>query len=206
MKVLKRIFTDDGCYLLRLWIYIALMWVAIWCTGCKFEEKLYQRRVEQIPAAVVGSVTEWSTNEVVYPAQTNLVTGVVAPPVTNVIILPHVRPVYAPPVTTTNLVPNPVVESVIASAGALPIPWAGTAAAVVGWLYTAYANFRNKKLSKALVEGIEAGRKILTATPEGQKVDQKVKDALMDAQMIRGVLNEASKLVNELTDKTVPRG
>lgn len=122
----------------------------------------------------------------VTPPSTNAVTGVVTPGSTNVTILP-----------------NPVLVAGTNTIAGLPIPYAGVAGVGLGWLLQAYAYIRQKKLSTALVTGIEAGRKILQQTPEGQALDSKVKDALIEHQDIAGVLNQASALVNQLTANTV---
>lgn len=122
----------------------------------------------------------------VTPPSTNAVTGVVTPGSTN-----------------TTLVPKPSLVADTNLVAALPLPYAAPAGIGLGWLLTAYAYARQKKLSTALVTGIEAGRKILQQTPEGQALDAKVKDALIEHQDIAGVLNQASALVNSLTANTV---
>lgn len=106
-------------------------------------------------------------------------------------------------VTNTVYEPSTMAQVGVTAIGALPFPGAGTAGIALAWLATAYAAYRNKKLSVALVKGIDAGRQILQTTPEGQKLDAKFKDALIDHQEISGVLNAASQLVNEYTGDTV---
>lgn len=103
----------------------------------------------------------------------------------------------------TNYGANPIALDAAQTVSALPFPFAGTAGIALGWALTAYAAFRNRKLATALVTGIEAGRQILQTTPEGQKLDAKVKDALIAHQDAAGVLNAASSLVNSLTGNTV---
>ena len=122
----------------------------------------------------------------VTPPSTNAVTGVVTPGSTNVTLIPK---------------PNLVADTNLVSS--LPIPYAVPAGLGLGWLLQAYCFVRQKKLSTALVTGIEAGRKILQQTPEGQALDAKVKDALIEHQDIAGVLNAASAMVNSLTANTV---
>ena len=141
------------------------------------------------------------SHSTVTPAVTNAVEVVATDAsgalVTNVTL--HVTP------AVTNVVyePTPIAQAGAAAIGALPFPGAGTAAIVGGWLLTALAAWRNKKLSVALVKGIDAGRQILQTTPEGQRLDAKFKDALIENQEIAGVLNAASSLVNNYTGDTV---
>ena len=120
----------------------------------------------------------------VTPGVTNAATGVVGLPVTN----------YAP---------NPVASAAAQTVAAMPFPFAGTAGVALGWMLTAYAAIKNRKLASALVSGIEAGRQILQTTPEGKALDSQVKDALISHQEAAGVLNAASALVNQLTGNTV---
>jgi hypothetical protein len=104
---------------------------------------------------------------------------------------------------TTNYAASPLALGAATTVAALPFPFAGTAGIALGWALTAYAAFRNRKLATALVTGIEAGRQILQTTPEGQKLDAKFKDVLIQHQDAAGVLNSASKLVNQYTSDTV---
>jgi hypothetical protein len=128
-------------------------------------------------------------HDTIEPAITNVVTGDVTPAVTN-----------------TTYTPNPIAQGTASTIGALPLPWCGTAGALLGAGIAMYANFRNKKLAGALVTGIEAGRQILQTTPEGQRLDGMVKEALINHQEAAGVLNAASKMVNDLTSNTVVAG
>lgn len=120
----------------------------------------------------------------VTPAATNAVSGVITSAVTN----------YAPNAAAT------VAAQAVA---AMPFPFAGTAGIAAGWLLTAYAAYRNRKLAGALVTGIEAGRVILQTTPEGQQFDSKFRRMLIEHQDAAGVLNAAGRLVNTLTGNTV---
>ncbi|MDE2102584.1 MAG: hypothetical protein KGL39_35380 [Patescibacteria group bacterium] len=180
--------------------------------GCSSLDKLYSTQTFTNPATTneVAQVTPAFTNQtaVVHPATTNTLTGEITPPTTNIVLnvtppVTNLVQVVIPATTSTQLVPNSSVATGIQAAGAIPLPFAGVAAGLLGWLYTAYAAARNKKLASALVTGIEAGRQILQSTPEGQKLDAKVKDALIQHQELAGVLNQASALVNSLTGNTV---
>lgn len=112
----------------------------------------------------------------------------------------HVELITLPPVT--NYTVAPAVGTVTAIAGALPIPWAGTIASILGLGASLYVGARRKKLTVALVEGIEAGRTLLQASPEGRALDAQVKDALIHHQEIAGVLGAAARLVSQYTSNT----
>lgn len=112
-------------------------------------------------------------------------------------------PVITPAVTNRVIAPSPIVSGVIEGAKALPFPFAGTAALALGWLYSAYASARNKKLAGALVDGVEAARQWLQTTPEGKTVDGKLVGYLKTHQEAAGVLNAAAALVNARTGDTV---
>ncbi len=182
---------------------------AVIITGCGTLDKLYKQNPVVIPAATntVAVVTPAATNQVATVATndagavlTNVTVTVVAP-VTN-----YVQKI-TPASTNMELAPNPIVQAGISTGGnvasGMGLPFAGAGAIALGWLYTGYANLRNKKITAALVTGIEAGRQILQTTPEGQALDAKIKDALIQHQQVAGVLNEVSTLVNNLTDNTV---
>lgn len=171
--------------------------------GCAaIDRNLYSQKVETIPGEVIRTNTTFLTNVVVTPSYTNSAGNIVAAEA-RIVIEPTVTYDYSPPVTVTNLVPKQVVKTATDVVGALPVPFAGTAAVFLGWLYTGYAAIRNRRVSAALVQGIEAGRKILQETPEGQRLDAKVKDLLIHHQEVSGVLDAASRLVNRYTGDTV---
>jgi hypothetical protein len=112
-------------------------------------------------------------------------------------------PVVTPAVTNTVLAPSPAVQAVIQGVGATPLPFAGTAALALGWMYSAWASYRNKRLAGALVDGVEAARQWLQSTPEGKTVDGKLVGYLKTHQEAAGVLNAAAALVNARTGDTV---
>lgn len=186
--------------LLSLSILVILSAIAI--TGCGTIDKAYNKVVSIIPAHIVRTNTTYVTNVAILPSYTDPA-GVVIPAQTKIVVQPTVTYDYAPEQTATNLVANPSVQGITQIVGAAPFPFAGTASIALGFLYSAYAAIRNKKLNVALVQGIEAGRQVLQTTPEGQSLDKKVKDLLISHQEAAGVLNEASKLVNEYTHNTV---
>lgn len=118
------------------------------------------------------------------PASTNAVTGVVTPA--------HVE-----------LSDKPLVTGPIELVGSLPIPWAGTAAAVIGGLYALYRNIRNKNALVATVQGVEAFRRTMQ-TPDMKPLDDKLKKFLIEHQELGGVLDVVSKVVNDKTVDTTP--
>lgn len=139
--------------------------------------------------------------QTVTPAVTNYVTTTITLPSGDV--APVTTQVIRPAVTNTVWEPSAMAQGGTQLVGSLPIPGAATAGILGGWLLTAFAAWKNKKLSVALVKGIDAGREILQTTPEGQRLDAKLKDALISHQELAGVLNAAARLVNEHTGDTV---
>jgi hypothetical protein len=113
--------------------------------------------------------------------------------------------VVTPERTESVLVDKPIINSGLGMAKSVPIPYAGLLGSILGLFYTAYRMFRNKQALKAVVMGIEEGRKILQTTPELQAIDMKIKDALIRHQELAGVLTTVSDVVNTYTDKTVPQ-
>jgi hypothetical protein len=132
---------------------------------------------------------EVTTTSVLTPATTNLTTGVVIPPV-------------ATQISTTNWVVQPTAQAVTSIIGGLPIPWAGTIGVGLGWLLTAFANYKNKKSAVSLIQGIEAVRTTLQTTTEGQALDAKIKAILIKYQEAAGVYDAVSKLVDQYTGYT----
>lgn len=171
--------------------------------GCAAMDKaLLKPIVTTLPPQVISTNITLVTNLYAMPASTNAVTGQVVPEWTTAIVTPQVVYSYAPSQTHTNWVVRPEVETGISVVGSLPVPYAGLAAIAAGWLATLYANIRNKRAAASLVTGIEAVREGLQTTPEGQKLDQKIKQVLIEKQELAGTLNTVSKLVNDLTGNT----
>ena len=100
------------------------------------------------------------------------------------------------------LVVNPLVLEGIRSVGTLPIPGAAIAAGLLGWLYTVAVAFRNRKIAVSLVQGIEAGRKVVLETEKGQELDEKIRQRLIEHQQFRGVLEYVAALVAKYTQET----
>jgi hypothetical protein len=116
------------------------------------------------------------------PAVTNEVTGEVTPP-------------------TIYLQPKQSVQGGMDIVQTLPLPWVGLGGLILSLAYSIYRNARNKQISVALVQGVEAVRKLLQ-TPELKPIDDKIKAALIEHQTITGTIREISKLVHDYTTKT----
>jgi hypothetical protein len=101
-----------------------------------------------------------------------------------------------------DLLVNPAIETAIRGIGQLPVPGAAVGAVLLGWLYTGYAARRNRRVSVALIEGIEAGRKALVQTPGGHALDDRIRQALIEHQQFRGVLEYVARLVQRYTEET----
>jgi len=196
----------------KITLTLMLTLAVLTLTGCGLDG-LYRKQVTAVPGAMVGTNVTYGTNttyvtNVVTLTLTNQVTHEVTQ--TNVVtvtpqmvVTPQVTYTYAPASYVTNLVERPEIKGLIEGGGSmLPIPGAGVIALLAGWAYSAYGAMRNKKLATALVTGIEAGRRILQETPEGQKLDARVKAALMEHQQWAGVLSEAGKVVERYTGET----
>jgi hypothetical protein len=185
---------------LRLLLVSLTLAAAVLASGCAQLDRAYETQIVTMPAEIIRTNTVIVTNfvpvTVTDPATGQTLTQ------TNAVLVPVVTYDYAPAVTVTNLVPRAGVQGGVEFVGALPLPFAGTAAALLGLLYSTYAAVRNRKTGVALVQGIEAARLWLQQTPEGQKVDAQLVAKLKQHQEAAGVLNSVSKLVNEYTGKT----
>ncbi|MEI6194342.1 MAG: hypothetical protein WCS42_08430 [Verrucomicrobiota bacterium] len=168
-------------------------------------------KFNQTAPAVTNTVATLQivTNTIAGPVQivTNTIAGLPvivtnqAAPVIVVVTNSITREVVTPAQGTYE--PAAIPAAAAATLAAIPLPGAGIASIFLGWALTAFAAYRNKKLSVALTTGIEAGRQILQTTPQGQALDAKFKDVLIQHQEIAGVLNQASALVNAYTGDTV---
>ncbi len=112
---------------------------------------------------------------------------------TNVVSLP-----------VTNLVALPAVDAGIRAAGSvvdLVVPGVGSLVALaLGGLYHVYCQARNKKVSAALVQGVETAREVLATTPQGQALDAALVKWLRDNQKAAGVIEAVAGLVDDVTD------
>ena len=172
-------------------------------TGCSsLDGALYNREVKTTPGEITRTNTVYTTNMVVVEAsKTNAATGEVSAPVLKQVIVPTITYDYAPPTVVTNLVPRAGIETLIQGGGALPVPFAGTVALGLGWLYSLYASIRNKKIAAGIVQSVQRGREFLQTTPEGQKLDEKFKAILAQHQDSAGIVDEVNKLLTQYVDK-----
>jgi plasmid stabilization system protein ParE len=97
---------------------------------------------------------------------------------------------------------SPLIVHAIRGVGQLPVPGAAAGALALGWLYSGYAAARNKRAALAVIQGIEAGRRGLQDTPEGKAMDDKIRQALIEHQQFRGVLEYVAALVQKYTEET----
>jgi hypothetical protein len=165
-------------------------------TGCSHLDRLYQKEVSRLPTDPIETNTTFRTNFVVMEEASTNEDGVVTPARTAAVVTPEVVVQYAPPTYVTNLVPKASIETGIAATGGLPVPWAGTVALGLGWLYSAYASLRNKQVAKAVVQSVQVGREFLQSTPEGVKIDVELKRLLARHQQYLGVADEVRKLLD----------
>ena len=174
-------------------------------SGCSgFERALYDTKVETVPGVINRTNVTYVTNTVAaVETRTNGVTGEVSSvPVIRQVTTPEFTYEYAPPTYRTNLVPRAGVETIMQTAGSMiPLPFAGTAAAVLAWLYTLYANIKNKRVAAGIVQSVQRGREFLQDTPEGQKIDEQFKKILAEHQDSAGIVDEVQKLLTKYVDK-----
>lgn len=192
----------DSNYGLRFFVLLCcLSWAIGAILGCRsLDRALYNER----PALQTNEALRIVTNTP--PPVVVVITNERLQLVTNVVQLPPVVELVTNRelVIVTNLVAKPEIETAIVATGSVPVPWAGLAGGVAGWLYTGYMAVRNRKLAVALVQGIEEGRKLILSKSENSsaELDGLVKEALVDSQLEHGVLPLARKLVASHTSDT----
>lgn len=191
--------------------FIALIWVsAIGCLllgGCATLDKLYDKEIVEVRGEQAVQDVLYRTNTVVIEPERIDENGTVIPAKVAQVIQPEVVVRYAPPTYVTNLVPRASVQTGIQMSGAVPVPWAGTAALALGWMYSAYAALRNKKVAKVLAQSVQVGREFLQSTPEGQRLDSAFKAKLQKHQQYAGVADLVKVLLNKyVPDHTQAKG
>lgn len=150
-------------------------------------------RTNFAPVGVVNGVTNWNaTVETI----TNLMVNVSAVTNWNVSVVPaHTNYV----VTEVNT--NPAVNMLVDVGGALPLPGAGTTAAIIGLLLQSYVASRRKKMVQSLTFGIEDFRRTVTndsPTPgvsNASAVESLLLDRLSTAQKSAGVEAEVREVL-----------
>jgi len=150
--------------------------------------------VVYVTNATTGAVSGYLARE---PVATNLVTAVV----TNFVPVFYTNVVQVP---VTNLVARPEVLGAIEAAGSVTntfLPGIGSILALaLGGLYHGYRQVRNRRVTEALVQGVETARAVLTTTPQGQAADAQFVKWLMEHQKEAGVFTTVSTLVDQLSD------
>lgn len=71
---------------------------------------------------------------------------------------------------------------------------------VLGGVYHTYRQVRNRKVTAALVQGVETARAILETTPQGQAADAAFVKWLMAHQKEAGVFVAVTDLVDAVAD------
>lgn len=206
------------------WLAAVVAASVLLCTGCSTLDRAYTRQVTWTNAPVVQVVT----NRVVvtnYVAQvsertnivfvTNAISGAVSgyathePVATNfaTLIQTNLVPVFFTnlvQVPVTNLVAKPEAEATIQAAGLVMntfLPGIGSILALaLGGLYHGYRQVRNRKVTEALIQGVETARAVLETTPQGQAADAQFVKWLMEHQKEAGVFATVTTLVDQLSD------
>jgi hypothetical protein len=150
--------------------------------------------VVYVTNAASGAVSGYMSRE---PVATNLVSAVL----TNFVPVFYTNVVQMP---VTNLVAKPEAVATIEAVGSVTntfLPGIGSILALaLGGLYHGYRQVRNRRVSEALVQGVETARAILTTTPQGQAADAQFVKWLMEHQKEAGVFATVSGLVDQLSD------
>lgn len=102
----------------------------------------------------------------------------------------------------TNYVVSPAAQGVADATGAIPV-WGGLVSTVLTGVFGIYAASRNKRRGHALAEALvlanEAGRQILRSMPDGERIDENFKRAMVEEQVALGQANEITSVVRKVT-------
>ena len=157
-------------------------------------EVVERTSIVYVTNAVSGAVSGYATRE---PVATNMVTAVM----TNFVPVFYTNIMQVP---VTNLVAKPEALATIEAVGSVTntfLPGIGSILALaLGGLYHGYRQVRNRRVTEALVQGVETARAVLTTTPQGQAADAQFVKWLMDHQKEAGVFTTVSGLVEQLSD------
>ena len=214
---------------MRAWFVGLVAVVVVLVAGCGTLDRAYRREVVWAPAPVVSLRTNvvLSTNLVARVEErtnivylTNNTTGAVSrlemrvPVRTNLVptVEAQLVPVWVTnwgTVSYTNLVERPGALVGIESLGGVVntfAPGVGSIVALVlGGLYHGYRQLRNRKVTEALVQGVETARAVLETTPQGQAADAEFVRWLKEHQREAGVLVAVAGLVDQVTDNAAAR-
>jgi len=157
-------------------------------------EVVERTSIVYVTNAVSGAVSGYATRE---PVATNMVTAVM----TNFVPVFYTNIMQVP---VTNLVAKPEALATIEAVGSVTntfLPGIGSILALaLGGLYHGYRQVRNRRVTEALVQGVETARAVLSTTPQGQAADAQFVKWLMDHQKEAGVFTTVSGLVEQLSD------
>jgi hypothetical protein len=132
--------------------------------------------------------------------------GVVVPVGTNYVPVFYTNVVQVP---VTNLVARPEAVAAIEATGSIInalMPGVGSIVALaLGGLYHGYRQVRNRKVTAALIQGVETARAVLATTSQGEVADTQFVKWLMEHQKETGVFTTVSGLVEQLTDNAAAR-
>jgi hypothetical protein len=160
---------------------------------------LERTNVVYVTNVASGAVFGQLTREAV---ATNFVTAVV----TNLVPVFFTNMVQVP---VTNLVARQEALAAMEAAGAVVNTFAPGIGSIVALamagLYHGYRQVRNRKVTEALIQGVETARAVLTTTPQGQAADVQLVKWLMDHQKEVGVFTTVSGLVEQLSDNPAAR-
>jgi hypothetical protein len=160
---------------------------------------LERTNVVYVTNAASGAVSGYAVRE---PVATNMVTAIV----TNIVPVFMTNLVQVP---VTNLVARPEALAAMEAMGSVVntfAPGIGSMVALaLAGLYHGYRQVRNRRVTEALVQGIETARAVLTTTPQGQAADAQLVKWLMDHQKEVGVFTTVSGLVEQLSDNPAAR-
>ena len=160
---------------------------------------LERTNVVYVTNAVSGAVSGYVAREAV---ATNFVAAVV----TNLVSVFYTNVVAVP---VTNMVAKPEALATIEAIGSVTntfLPGIGSMVALgLAGLYHGYRQVRNRRVTEALIQGVETARAVLTTTPQGQAADAQLVKWLMEHQKEAGVFTTVSGLVEQLSDNPAAR-
>ncbi|MCX6890767.1 MAG: hypothetical protein NTX51_04500, partial [Verrucomicrobia bacterium] len=162
-------------------------------------EVVERTSIVYVTNAASGAVSGYVTREAV---ATNLLLAVM----TNLVPVFYTNIVQVP---ITNLVARPEALAAMDAVGSVVNTFAPGIGSIVALamagLYHGYRQVRNRKVTEALVQGIETARAVLTTTPQGQAADAQLVKWLMEHQKESGVFTTVSGLVEQLSDNPAAR-
>ena len=102
----------------------------------------------------------------------------------------------------TNYVVGDAAKGVAEATDAIPV-WGGLISTGLTGLLGIYASIRSRKKGQALAEALvlanEAGRHMLRNMPDGCRIDDNFKRAMVDEQVALGKANEITRVVRKVT-------